>query len=106
MDDAAAAGRYDVQVDGEDWRQVGSLDEAGPGDAVFVVDDDGRLAFGDGRRGRRPPDGSLVAVGYRQGGGDSDARVSVTTRWPPPDGRYVLELSPVGVRVVGPAPCG
>jgi len=100
MDDAGSAGRYVVRVDGEDWREVSSLAEVGPADAVFVVDAAGRLAFGDGRRGRRPPDGSLVTVSYRERGG-SDTQVSVTTRWPPPDRSYAFVLSPSGVRIGG-----
>ncbi len=98
MDETDSA-RLFVCVDGEDWLEVRSLADAGPADAVFVVDADEGLFFGDGQRGRRPPDGSVVTVTYREGGGDSDAQVSVTTRWPPPDRSYVVALSSAGVRI-------
>ncbi len=98
MDETDSA-EFLVRVDGEDWCEVRSLAEARPADAVFVVDADGRVSFGDGRRGQRPANGSIVTVTYRQGGGDSDAQVSVTTRWPPPDRSYLLVLSSAGVRV-------
>ncbi|MEB3260936.1 MAG: hypothetical protein VKP63_09955 [Cyanobacteriota bacterium] len=56
------------------WREVASLDGAGPGDRVFELDPEaGILRFGDGQRGRIPPlvatAGSVVALRYRWGGG-------------------------------------
>jgi hypothetical protein len=56
------------------WREVDSLDGAGPNDRVFALDAEaGTLAFGDGKRGRVPPlvatAGSVVALRYRWGGG-------------------------------------
>jgi len=103
MADTGSAPRYEVRVDGEDWREVASLAGAAPTDAVFAVDASGRVAFGDGQRGRRPPGGSLVTVSYSEGAGDSHAQVSVTARWPPPDRSYVLGLASTGARIVGSA---
>jgi hypothetical protein len=93
--------RYTVRVDDEDWRETRSLGEAGPDDGVFVVDPStGRVEFGDGMHGRRPPDGSAVSVSYRDGGGGTgSACVSITTHWPPRDSRYVVALSAAGVRI-------
>jgi predicted phage baseplate assembly protein len=56
------------------WKEIPSLDAAGPDDRVFELDAEaGRILFGDGRRGRIPPlvvnGGSVIALGYRWGGG-------------------------------------
>ena len=43
------------------WIQKEDLDESGPGDAHFVLDPTaGRIAFGDGARGRVPPANALI----------------------------------------------
>ena len=54
------------------WRQVLQLADAGAGDRVYSLDpESGRLAFGDGEHGARPPAGSQnVRVAYRHGAGD------------------------------------
>ena len=47
-----------------------SLAEAGPDDHVFLVDvTTGTVVFGDGRHGRRPPDGAAITTTYRTGNG-------------------------------------
>ncbi len=100
MDGSDSARLFTVRVDDEEWRQTRSLSEAGPEDKVFVVDSTGRLVFGDGTRGRRPSGSATVTVTYREGGGTvGNELVSVTTRWPPPERRYVISLSSPGVRI-------
>lgn len=72
--DSGAATTLTVRVGGVSWREVPSLWDAGPDDAVYMVriDDDGttRVVFGDGTRGRRLPTGSQnVTATYRTGMG-------------------------------------
>src|SRR5512143_3195584 len=91
--------RFTVRVDGEEWKEAGSLRGAAPDDGVFVVDaSTGRVAFGDGRQGRRPPDDAVVEISYREGAGTAvNTCVSVITRWPPSGSRYLVALSSAGV---------
>ena len=103
MHESDSARPFTVRVDDEEWRETRSLSEAAPDDNVFVVNQaSGTVEFGDGTHGRRPPDGSVVTVSYRAGGGAAgNACVSITTRWPPQDSRYVVALSAAGVRIGG-----
>src|SRR5215475_64256 len=77
--------RIAITVGGLPWREVASLQGAGPDDAVYVVtrQDDGSatVRFGDGQTGRRPPTGDRVSAAYRQGAGNGHAPASVV--WPP-----------------------
>ena len=77
--------RIAITVGGLPWREVASLQGAGPDDAVYVVSrqDNGSatVRFGDGQTGRRPPTGDRVSAAYRQGAGNGHAAVSVF--WPP-----------------------
>jgi len=54
--------RIEILVDGEIWRRVPTLGDAGPDDPVYVLErhDDGTstLHFGDGRHGARLPAGT------------------------------------------------
>ena len=80
--------RATVTVNGKRWRQLSSVDdllEASPDSHVFVLNEStGTVQFGDGRRGARPPNGSLVRVRYRQGVGRAgNVLVSWEGRWPP-----------------------
>jgi hypothetical protein len=60
-----------VQVRGEAWTRTDSLRTAGPNDAVFEVDTaSGRLSFGDGAHGARPPQGAAIRVKFANGGGN------------------------------------
>ncbi len=57
-----------------EWKEVDSLDGAGPFDSVFTLDaEGGTITFGDGIRGRIPPlvprTGQIVALKYQHGGG-------------------------------------
>lgn len=76
--------RLAIAVDASPWREVAAFEGSGPGDAVYVVDRgaDGSatVRFGDGRHGRRPPDGAHVSATYRAGAGRP--RAAVTVRWP------------------------
>ena len=101
MTESDSRRRFTVRVDGEVWEQAGSLDGAAPDERVFVLDaSTGRVVFGDGTQGRRPPDGVVVEVSYREGEGTAgNTCVSVTTRWPPPGSRYLVALSSGGVRI-------
>ena len=54
------------------WRQVADVNDAGPGDRVYALEEaTGRISFGDGLHGRIPPIGrdAILAVRYRRGGG-------------------------------------
>ncbi len=53
------------------WTPVDSFGRAGRNDTVYVLDPTaGTVTFGDGMRGMRPPQGSvIVAQSYRYGGG-------------------------------------
>jgi len=94
---------FEVRVDDEEWKETRSLSEAAPTADVFTVNPStGQMEFGDGTHGRRPPDGSVVTVSYREGSGAAgNTCVSITTRWPPQDSRYVVALSAAGVRIGG-----
>jgi hypothetical protein len=80
-----------LEVDGEIWRAVPSLDDSGPTDRDFVVtvDADGGTAvrFGDGVQGQRLPTGAAaVRTEYRTGLGFvgvrlQQGRVSVDADW-------------------------
>ena len=60
-----------VQVSGEEWTRTESLRTAGPNDAVFEVDTaSGRVSFGDGAHGARPPEDAAIRVKFAQGGGN------------------------------------
>lgn len=93
---------FAVRVEGQEWREVISLNDAGPEDGVFAVDlSRGQVVFGDGVHGRRPSGGAAVTVTYRGAGAAEDAQVSITARWPPKDSAYLVAVSPSGVRVTG-----
>ena len=71
-----SAGRrhsIELEVDGQQWRQVTDLADSGAEDRHYVVSrrDDGAsvIEFGDGVHGRRPPAHGSMRVRYRQGGG-------------------------------------
>ena len=71
-----SAGRrhgFELEVDGQRWRQVSDLADSGAEDRHYVVSrrDDGAsvIEFGDGVHGHRPPADGTIGVRYRQGGG-------------------------------------
>ena len=64
---------FELEVDGQRWRQVTDFADSGAEDRHYVVSrrDDGAsvIEFGDGVHGQRPPASSSIGVRYRQGGG-------------------------------------
>jgi hypothetical protein len=55
----------------EAWEEVAGFESSGPDDRHFVLDrDSGRVSFGDGTSGRRPPAGACFRLVYRTGGGN------------------------------------
>jgi Type VI secretion system/phage-baseplate injector OB domain len=70
-----SAGRrneFEVEVDGQAWRQVTDLAGSGAEDRHYLVSrrDDGAsvIEFGDGLHGQRPPSTSSIGVRYRHAG--------------------------------------
>jgi hypothetical protein len=60
----------ELTIGGQQWRQVHTLEDAGPDDPVFTLNRaTGEIVFGDDRRGRTPPAGSDASAVYRYGGG-------------------------------------
>jgi hypothetical protein len=103
MSDGDHGKSFAVRVDDEEWGEIQSLAQAGPEDRVFALDSTGTVVFGDGTSGRRHPAGATVTVSYRQGGALGNVQVSITTLWPPEEGRYFIALTSAGVRVSGAA---
>jgi hypothetical protein len=61
-----------VTVNGREWGRAVSFRNAGPDDAIYVLDQrDGAIRFGDGSHGRTPPVGSTIGVSYRDGAGSA-----------------------------------
>ncbi|MEO5743640.1 MAG: phage baseplate assembly protein V [Terracoccus sp.] len=64
---------FELEVDGQRWRQVSDLADSGAEDRHYIVSrrDDGAsvIEFGDGVHGQRPPADGSIGVRYRQGGG-------------------------------------
>src|SRR5436309_4285297 len=94
-----------VTVDASPWREVGSLENSGPGDRVYVVDRgaDGSatVRFGDGQHGELPPAGARVHATY--GTGAHGHRAAVTIRWPPvPPLALEIHAGPGHLRFVPP----
>ncbi len=73
-----AGGRLEIDVAGERWKPVPTLDACGPGDLCYVVlvaaDGSARIRFGDGVHGRPLTQGAEVRATYRSGGGGSGNR--------------------------------
>jgi hypothetical protein len=78
-----------VSVNGRAWNRAFSFRNAKPDDAVYVLNQkDGRISFGDGTHGRRPPIGAIIGVSYRDGVGSAgsiakriDGQSSLTKFW-------------------------
>jgi hypothetical protein len=65
-------GTVTVTVDDSEWSLVSSLRDARSSDAVYVLNRaTGRIRFGDGVHGARPPVGSTIAVSYSLGTGSA-----------------------------------
>ena len=82
----------ELQIDGEAWHRVGSLDASGPDDRHFVASTDERgattLRFGDGEHGARVPTSTdRVVAAYRSSKRfvavvQQEGRVIVDRDWP------------------------
>lgn len=88
------SGVFTVVVDGEQWTETASLENAGAEDKVFIVDHStGAVRFGDGIHGQRPNPGAEVEVSFRQGAGEAgNVHVSVASPWPPEPCRYLVGI--------------
>lgn len=61
-----------VTVNDQLWRAVSTFRNAGPRDAAYILNrETGRITFGDGVHGARPPIGATVTVSYRHGAGSA-----------------------------------
>lgn len=74
--------QFELAVNGEQWKCVASFDYSGPSDEVYTLDRDaGKITFGDGQRGQRPPNGSRIHATYTYGEGSegaNEATISLT----------------------------
>ncbi len=57
-----------LTIDGQIWQQVRDFAHSGPGDAVYRLtfgpNSETEIVFGDGRNGRRPPDGAECSATF------------------------------------------
>jgi alpha-L-arabinofuranosidase len=61
-------GSATIQVGGQTWTEVASLQSAGPGDDDYTLDPTtGTIDFGDGTRGAIPAAGQTITAGYVSG---------------------------------------
>ena len=90
-----------VSVNGENWTEMPSLENAGPNDNVYSLDRvTGRIVFGDGVRGEVPPFGAQIVASYREGNGVAgDIGISVTIQWPPKMSDYRITVRPNGLGI-------
>ena len=94
----------EIRVDDDVWQVVESLEQAGPQDHVFTLDRKaGKIRFGDGRQGARPPAGSRILTSYRSGAGASGNVASFTWTTPAsglPDSAWLTwQLSPDSITI-------
>jgi hypothetical protein len=87
-----------LRVEGEDgryetWRRTDDLLAAGPDDGVYLLDPEaGIVQFGDGLRGRRPPQGRVIAADYEYGGGpEGKVAIAAISQAPQLPGGYKVE---------------
>lgn len=60
-----------VTIKGEDWQEVDDFDASEPEDNHYVIDrETGEITFGDGIRGKVPPQDEEIYITYRYGGGE------------------------------------
>jgi hypothetical protein len=64
--------RFSVEINGQVWQQVESLETSGPNDRHYTLKLEGEnqavLTFGDGKHGARPPSGAgKIKVAYDKG---------------------------------------
>jgi len=60
-----------VTIKGDDWQEVDDFDASEPEDNHYVIDrETGEITFGDGIRGKVPPQDEEIYITYRYGGGE------------------------------------
>lgn len=93
----------DVKGDWETWRYIDDLYAALPNDKVFTVDPEaGKITFGNGINGYRPPLGRNIRVTYEYGGGlDGQVEIGAINKSPKLPGGFKV-MNPV--RTWGAAP--
>lgn len=92
LDGGATPPRIELQVGAtrEAWRALPRLDDAGPDDAVYVLDaDKGSVQFGNGVNGRVPPAGARIFATYSI----CDGAAGNQTR---PRAWFAVGLGPIG----------
>ena len=104
MEDSLRDLSIEMRVDGEVWQVVESPEEAGPEDHVFTLDRKaGKIVFGDGEHGARPPAGSRISTTYRTGVGASGNITSISWQIPasglPDSAWYTWQLSPDSITI-------
>lgn len=89
----AVPGSQTIYVDGEAWREVDDLADAGPDDPTYEFDpESGQIRFGDGTHGAVPPTGAQITADYVSGPHpgfvdyyrtmkDVDPSISICTAW-------------------------
>ena len=75
--------QFELAVNGEQWKRVASLDYSGPSDEIYTLDpDDGKITFGDGQRGQKPPTGERIQATYTYGAGiDGSVGGAIALTW-------------------------
>ena len=94
----------EIRIDDDFWQVVESLNQAGPQDHVVTLDRKaGKIRFGDGRHGARPPAGSRISATYRTGNGASGNLTSISGQIPasglPDSAWFAWQLSPNSITI-------
>ena len=62
--------KFELSVNGEQWRRVENLNFSGPNDQHYTLDrETGMISFGNGEHGQSPLSGSSIQATYRCGAG-------------------------------------
>lgn len=104
MGNALSDRSIEIRIDDDVWQVVESLDQAGPQDHVYTLDRKaGKIRFGDGRQGARPPAGSRISATYRTGIGASGNVSSISWQIPasglPDSAWFTWQLSPDSITI-------
>jgi hypothetical protein len=83
----------EILIDGMKWQRVASLLQVGADDLAYELNPQtGRLIFGNGEHGRRPPAGSSIQLTYRHGIGKAGEVASASWNWVIPEQQQVVLL--------------